>query len=606
MNRDNNISNNKVSFIEKYNKNIIVSCLIFIILCLPFILYFHILQRDPNSLDFKAYPYPIADFDFYHYYKAVFFMIFVFLGGFIAIFRSKITLSKYTIGLFIFFATVILSSFFSEYRGYTLKGGAKSFQGIFVWIGYGISSMLVFYLFKTRYLKILLFSILLTGSILSFYGLLVMWRVTEVIEFVQFVAPKSFTVNDPNPFIDKGYLVSLFYNPNYYGLYLSMLSTVSACVFLSLNEKKWQYLSFISYILIFSNLIGSRSRAGFYSFVIVSIIFAIILLKRTIIEFSKSNFKSIKIPNYITKSVLLLISSIIVYNMMNAALTNINPVVKNFEKPLQDWAGDSGVKDIRIHGNILEFQSFNYKPIFVKFDNNNVYFSGDLSFKNLLTPSRTQVGDTTVFNNNDYKPYRFYYNNDGFNFRYFKQQPFSFVINNNLPLLRFSGGLVTISNHDKIHYLDKNNRFGSGRGMIWSLSIPLMKETIFLGKGADTFPLLFPNDDYVSKTKALLFGYCAAAHSMYTQLALEFGVFSLIIFLGFIAVYLFETFYIIWNVDFKSFHHFLAIGCALTTLSFIGSSAFYASMLSSSPVFWIVMGIGITSNYKLKKLSLNK
>ncbi len=34
-------------------------------------------------------------------------------------------------------------------------------------------------------------------------------------------------------------------------------------------------------------------------------------------------------------------------------------------------------------------------------------------------------------------------------------------------------------------------KFASGRGFIWSRSIPLLKDSVFIGYGADTYPLIF-------------------------------------------------------------------------------------------------------------------
>jgi len=148
--------------------------------------------------------------------------------------------------------------------------------------------------------------------------------------------------------------------------------------------------------------------------------------------------------------------------------------------------------------------------------------------------------------------------------------------------------------------LNKKNGLFTGRGMLWALTIPIMKNTIFLGYGADTFPLLFPNYDYISKHKTRLFGYCAASHSLYTQLGLEFGIIALTIFIIAALIYLIESLILLLKIDFTSYIHFISLGCFFSIFSFLLTSVFYSSMLSSSPPFWILMGIGIASNYKIK------
>ena len=48
-------------------------------------------------------------------------------------------------------------------------------------------------------------------------------------------------------------------------------------------------------------------------------------------------------------------------------------------------------------------------------------------------------------------------------------------------------------------------RLGSGRGYIWSRSIPLIKQAGFMGLGADTYPEYFPQNDFKGKDATLVY-----------------------------------------------------------------------------------------------------
>ncbi len=77
--------------------------------------------------------------------------------------------------------------------------------------------------------------------------------------------------------------------------------------------------------------------------------------------------------------------------------------------------------------------------------------------------------------------------------------------------------------------LEGRERIVSGRGYIWSRTIPLLKKYILLGGGQDTFTVLFPNHDYLGKAqwgdKDLII---TKPHCMYLQIAVQSGILSLI------------------------------------------------------------------------------
>ena len=72
-------------------------------------------------------------------------------------------------------------------------------------------------------------------------------------------------------------------------------------------------------------------------------------------------------------------------------------------------------------------------------------------------------------------------------------------------------------------------KFGTGRGFIWSRSIPMLKKSLIWGIGPDVFPYMFPQSDYAGKINRgdpnILID---KPHNWYLQVAVGTGILSLL------------------------------------------------------------------------------
>ena len=69
----------------------------------------------------------------------------------------------------------------------------------------------------------------------------------------------------------------------------------------------------------------------------------------------------------------------------------------------------------------------------------------------------------------------------------------------------------------------------SGRGYIWGRTIPLLRHTLLIGTGPDTFLIDFPHGDYVEAlVNNYIYQLVNKPHSIYLQIAVQTGVVSLI------------------------------------------------------------------------------
>ena len=146
-------------------------------------------------------------------------------------------------------------------------------------------------------------------------------------------------------------------------------------------------------------------------------------------------------------------------------------------------------------------------------------------------------------------------------------------------------------------------RLGSARGYIWSRSLPLLKDTILTGYGADNYALYFPQDDYLGKWYA--YGttnmIVDKPHNLYLQIALNQGIMALVGFMILIGTYSIQS--IKLYAGRKGYSQFEIIGAALFLgiIGYLGAGIFNDSVVSVAPIFWILLGTGMAVNFLIQK-----
>ena len=148
-----------------------------------------------------------------------------------------------------------------------------------------------------------------------------------------------------------------------------------------------------------------------------------------------------------------------------------------------------------------------------------------------------------------------------------------------------------------------NPKFGSGRGYIWSRSFPLLKDTIILGHGADTYCVYFPHKDYVGKynTNWNINMVVDKPHNMFIGIAINTGLISLLALLAFFGMYIVQSFRLYFRHEMKSFMAFAGAGIFLGICGFLVSGLVNDSSVSVMPMFYGLLGTGIAINMMIKK-----
>jgi len=88
-----------------------------------------------------------------------------------------------------------------------------------------------------------------------------------------------------------------------------------------------------------------------------------------------------------------------------------------------------------------------------------------------------------------------------------------------------------------------HERFATFRGWIWSRTLPMLGNTLFVGYGPDTFATYFPQDDLAWKIN--LYGapniVVDKPHNWYLQTAVNTGVVSLLLLVWLLAAFVFDA-----------------------------------------------------------------
>lgn len=182
-------------------------------------------------------------------------------------------------------------------------------------------------------------------------------------------------------------------------------------------------------------------------------------------------------------------------------------------------------------------------------------------------------------------------NDEGFQKITFDNLGFRFAINDKtLYYVNSAGFLVDSINEVEVIELFKNEKIGSKRGYIWNRTFPLLKETFFVGKGSDVYPLVFPQNDVSGKFNIELSPYMIVdkPHNAYLQFWVSHGFVALLI-----------CALIVGSVVLTSYKaepcndngKVLKIGLRSAIFGFIVVSLFNDTVVYVTPLFAVLLGL---------------
>lgn len=583
--------------------------------------------------------------DFFSYDKMVFIMGCAIMAlvvlAFLTMSQSlSIKRSKVYMPMCIYVIFVLISYFTSQYKVFALWGYNDRFEGTIPLICYMV---LLFYTINTinseRDVKVLFWPLAISAFILSLIGISqgIGHDFFRTVIGQKLISP-NFTLSDgstlwqaiENAFdVGKTYYNFTFqnneiyqtvYNINYVSFYLTLLIPLFGMLFIRAYNKDsgepvWKKVAIaIIFALIVYNFIGSNSSGGFLGLGIIGIL-GIIILNRQLANI----WKPLVILFVITGIMFGITASRWIPELSNA-FSNMGAK----EKTEQVAKGPASVKpsiDYIKTGNPLEI-SFEGNPLTIDFGEKDGIVDLILKDSDGKEIGLNQEADGYLSITDD----RFY--------NYAKiavikdddpildiqtkgpnededSQDWYFVKNENQILyINPLGNPVSINGmipHNEFFFARPD--FGSGRGYIWAASLPIIRHTILRGYGADTFCIVFPQNDYAGKYNigssqpTLIYD---KPHNMYIHVAIGTGVISLIALLSIYGIYVIQSIKLYWKRELKTdYLTFAGFGlfCGLT--AFMVTGLVDDSTVSVMPMFYGLLGTGIAINFLIRKREKN-
>ncbi len=596
---------------DKYNKNIVkelnilyVLPIIFTIAILPLIVKIH--AYNTGFAIFDWFSKDDAFFDFFLYYKQALLIItavimVVLLLYYKLVKREKLRFSIILIPLGCYTLLAFLSSLFSDYKSYSFTGIFEQFESIFALLAYGVLLYYAFFFVQSeRDIKYIIYALLSSVLLLAFICITQLighdfYRSELGWNLISNAAYRDYKDNF-NFASQAGYSYLSFFNSNYIGMYVTLVLPIMFFMTLYIKKIWLRILFLIGTLGLVLCLYGSKSTSGFFG-LFVSVVLAIIIFWRTILKHWK-----------ICITVLFAtIMALFIFNLKSNYISLQIYKLTNFEKISAPLLSDIQTNDdnitIKYNDNILKAQ-FKYDVnsgvcLFEFLDDNNSLIASNLDIAN---------GSTTILDERFpgfvFAPIMFEDNTIGFSVvidgkpwyftNQYKDEHSYYYINDY--------GKYTKINTAPSAVFTGYEAYASGRGYIWSRTIPLLKDTILLGTGADTFVFAFPQTDYVN-----LYNYgfnsqiMTKPHSLYLQIAVQTGVVSLIAFLTLYAMYFISSIRLYIKGVFNNIYTVVGASVLIGTAGYMVCGIANDSSVTVAPVFWLLLGIGLAMNQKVKK-----
>jgi O-antigen ligase len=542
-------------------------------------------------------------FDFFSYQKAVFLVYAGFIALALLIFKkvkegfSDNDYRPYFIPLAAYALFVILSTLFSPYPKTSLNGFHNRYEGMLMLLSYillALAAMLV--LDKEERIKTVLWFIAIPSFLVTGIGVLQFFRLDPFRSAIGqwfIMNARMYAQRDLFSVVfNPGHVYSTLFNPNYVGSYCALMIPVF-CGLLMYEKKIWKKaLLVIGLVFGIINIYGSRSTAGLVGLLAFAALTAVFLLASRLRKHPAAIFSFMTV--FAVAAGLFLFVNLTDYKGLG-----VIPDLKI------EYRGDNPdyIRDIQISGSAMVIDRVGGK---IEVQNN----MGKLSF----------YDDAK-------KPLDAHYYNGKYTLADSRYSRMAFTISpDNMkltvhvsPLSSFTVTMDAHNFYDFVGPLDKSvamdrpaswffdgyEKIGSGRGYIWSRSLPLMfTKRPLLGTGPDTYAYVFPQNDIIGKMNS---GFddnkilVDKPHNMYIQIGINTGLLSLLSIIVLFVVFIVQAFRLYWRAESKDSLFYLGMFLSAGCFGYMVTAFFNDSTVSVAPLFWVLFGCSVSIGHILKK-----
>ncbi|WP_243450240.1 O-antigen ligase family protein [Desulfosporosinus sp. Sb-LF] len=587
--------------------------LMFLLTVVPLIVYLKVVPLTGASFDF--WTGQKENLDFFSYYKMVWILISSILAvvvlALVVMFYGldRIKGSYYYIPIAVYAFFVILSTEFSQYTDISLTGFVDRYEGMYVLLAYMAVLFVTMNLVnKEQHIKVLL-GALFTGAIII--GIIGVFQYGGYDFFKSafgknLILPAAYKqMADKLQFqFAKHMIYATLYHLDYVGSYMAMLFPLSFTLFV-LTRRGWLKAFFAGFTLLMAvNWLGSTSRAGMLGGVIALVILMIMINKYILrnwkyfvggfvilglivfgLNYMSKGYLGSRIGSLVSDAAKITGSTGKDDSKANSLLQGL--VIKGNQATL---VTPTETLKFAVNGDQITFMDRDDRPIGMKFEQSTGKVDlQDDRYKDYLL----KLGK---FNNMNALQLE----------KGILKLNFS-LANNQVALLNSKGQVVNIQPVEKWGFEGKE-LLGSSRGYIWSRSIPLLKHTLFVGYGPDTFAIYFPQNDFMGKFYAYygdMWQVVDKPHDLYLQVGINTGIISLLALLSLFIAYFVRSSMLYFRNDYSDFASRAGVAIFVAVCGYLGAAFFNDSIVSVAPVFWVLLGLGISINHMLEHKNLS-
>lgn len=583
------------------------------VLCIiPFIIqiYFY----DSGLEQFPWFPNRDQEVDVFLYHRSVVFTVVVAIMAALlgwAVFKdwkntrnqigiARIKQAKWLFPLAGFGLLALVSTLFSEYRNYGFNGIFEQFESIWVVLGYCVVTFYVYYFVRTKEQVDIIQKALI--FLLAVLGVLGIGQMTGH-DFFETSFAKSLYI--PSKYAEYRELVSFtfagsgnhqvyltFYNPNYVGVFTALILPITVMLCVGHKEMKKKIIWGAASVVTFLCALGCGSRAFLLSLAVIAVVGIVILARK--------NLKSIPV---ILGGIVVFIAAAGIY--LNYANVDLVQYLKSAIIPrknvyaVEDFVIEEDYVTMKYNSNTISMicePDASGAPYFKAWDENGTEWAHTMDANNVVyfIDERLAGVQVKIYGGYDEYIYVGEVQAEGHRYAFAKG-------NENYVYMNFAYRVDEIEPAEAAIFTDYDTFFGN-RGYLWSRSIPLLKDYLLLGSGADTFVIAFPQDDYIGRTNG---GYqdqiITKPHSMYLQFGIQYGVAALLCFLAVAVMYVLQTLKLCWKADFKDVNSCLALGLMLGIMGYGIMGISNDSCVALAPIAWAMLGLGFAVNVIVKE-----
>lgn len=487
----------------------------------------------------------------------------------------------------------IISTVFSPNAQYGYRGAHEQFESLFVILAYGVMVVYTFWAVSSEQaMKTLEIGFLIGISLLCGLGLL---QITGNDLFrsalgAKLVLPKGMggSLNFTFP-LNQVYLS--LYNPNYVGMYVSLVIPVIAALFITnrhLKMRIWYGLLIGSLLLC---LIGSGSKTAFVT-LMFSTLLLLVFYRKKLLQNKMITVIGLTVAGVFVVAVILFMGNSFFERLRASLQFSGNPeyelseLLTDQQKIQLTYKGEKAelLADAAAEGGFrLQSPDGQVIPSIFSEENQVIAFRQE---------PFTEIPLLITDQNEERTELQWQISGIAWDFAY-RANEFVYI--------------TPLGKEDQLVEVEKGlfqnqESFATHRGYIWSRTFPLLKKYIFLGSGADTFTLVFPQRDYLGKSHNNFHNtIITKPHNLYLQIAVQTGVLSALAVIAFYLLYFIGSLKLYWKSDFSGYFSKVGGAVFIGSIGYMVSSFFNDSTITVAPIFWTLMGIGFAMNAQVKK-----